>query len=103
MGTTLRSRHLTGLLRENPRPRLSRLGNLEDLTGAETPRQRTAHELIAAEGDLTEYQTRLVYARRDGDPAQASLAAASRDATTRRIDRLRIELHAERRRELLRG
>ena len=102
MPTSIRPRHLRAAT-EDPRPRLSRLGHPDELTGSEPPTQRIAHELIAAERDLTDHQTHILAARRDGNPDAASLAAASQRATTARIDALRARLHAERRRELLRS
>jgi hypothetical protein len=83
------------------RQRLSRLGRPEELSGREPPRQRTANELIAAVRDLTDHQTRVLYARREGDFAAASAAAAQERLTEHRIDQLRRRLHEERRRELL--
>jgi len=63
--------------------------------------QRLAHELIAAERDLTDHQSRVLMARRDGDQDAASLAAARQRATSGRIDALRERLYEERRRALL--
>ena len=100
MTISARPRHLQGPT-EDLRPRLSRLGRPDELTGSEPPTQRIANELIAAERDLTDHQTHFLAARRDGDPAAASLAAANQQATADRIDALRTRLHAERRRELL--
>ena len=100
MSTVLRPRHLTSLT-EDSRPRLSRLGRPDELTGSEPPTQRTAHELIAAERDLTDHQTHFLNARRKGDRDGAAYAAAMQQATAERIDGLRTRLHDERRRELL--
>jgi hypothetical protein len=86
---------------EDPRPRLSRLGHPEELTGGEPATQRIANELIAAERDLTDHQPRVLMARRDGDQDAATLAAARQRATTDRIDALRERLYTERRRALL--
>jgi hypothetical protein len=83
------------------RPRLRRLGHPEELTGRESPVQRTANELIAAELALTHHQTRFIYARREGDQLGAWDAASRQTATARRIDALRRRLRDQRRRELL--
>jgi hypothetical protein len=102
MPTPVRPRYLQAPT-EDPRPRLSRLGHPEELTGNEPPTQLIANQLIAAERALTDHQTLFLAARRDGDTDAASLAAASQRATTQRIDALRARLHDERRRELLRS
>ena len=100
MPTIIRPRHLNPPTADS-RPRLSRLGHPEEMTGGEPPMQRIANELIAAERDLTDHQTHFLAARCDGDPDAASMAASRQRATTARIDALRASLHAERRRELL--
>jgi hypothetical protein len=101
MTTSLpRARHL----RPRPddvRPRLSRLGHPDALTGQEPPLQRAANELIAAERHLTHLQTRHLEARRSGDPPAISAAASRQAGAEDRIERLRARLHEERRRELL--
>jgi hypothetical protein len=102
MANPTRPRHLQAPT-EDSRPRLSRLGHPEELTGSEPPTQRIANELIAAERDLTDHQTHVLVARRDGDPDAESFATARQKATTDRIGALRDQLHAERRRELLRS
>lgn len=63
--------------------------------------QRTANELIAAERQLADHQSRYLEARRTGDAAAASLAASGQDGALRQIERLRAQLYEERRRELL--
>jgi hypothetical protein len=96
----LRARHLRGRPRD-VRSRVSQLGHPEQLTGREPALQRTANELIAAERQLAEHQSRYLEARRTGDAAAASLAASGQDRAIRQIEYLRAQLYEERRRELL--
>lgn len=86
---------------EDVRPRLSRLGRPDELTGQEPPLQRAANELIAAERQLTHLQTRYLEARRSGDSPAISQAASRQAGAVQHIERLRAQLYAERQRELL--
>ena len=85
---------------EDARPRLARLGHLDELTGMEPPVQRMANFLIAAERELSHVQSRYFAARRGGDPDAIAAAVARQEAAKREIGRLRVLLYAERRREL---
>lgn len=67
----------------------------------EPPRQRMANYLIAAERELSHVQSRYFEARRTGDPEVIAKAAARWDAAEDRIARIRLQLYAERRRQLL--
>src|SRR5919106_4362033 len=96
----LRARHLRGRP-QDVRSRLSQLGHPEQLSGREPPLQRTANELIAAERQLADHQSRYLETRRTGDAAAASLAASGQDRALRQIEALRAQLYEERRRELL--
>ena len=93
-------RHLEPRM-EDLRPRLARLGNPDELTGMEPPRQRMANYLIAAERELSHVQTRFFEARRGGDPDVIAAAQARQDAAEARIGRLRVQLYRERRQVLL--
>ncbi len=86
---------------EDARPRLARLGHPDELTGMEPPVQRMANYLIAAERELSHVQSRYFEARRGGDPDAIAAAIARQEAAKREIGRLRVQLYAERRRELL--
>ncbi|HEX6474643.1 MAG TPA: hypothetical protein VF114_06110 [Candidatus Limnocylindria bacterium] len=86
---------------EDARPRLARLGHPDELTGMEPPRQRMANYLIAAERELSHVQSRYFEARRTGDPEVIAKAAARWDAAEDRIAKIRLQLYAERRRQLL--
>ena len=86
---------------EDARPRLARLGHPDELTGMEPPVQRMANFLIAAERELSHVQSRYFAARRGGDPDAIAAAVARQEAAKREIGRLRVQLYAERRRELL--
>ena len=86
---------------EDARPRLARLGHPDELTGMEPPVQRMANYLIAAERELSHVQSRYFAARRGGDPDAIAAAVARQEAAKREIGRLRVQLYAERRRELL--
>ena len=86
---------------EDARPRLARLGHPDEMTGMEPPVQRMANYLIAAERELSHVQSRFFEARRGGDPDAIAAAAARQDAAKREIGRLRVQLYAERRRELM--
>ncbi|HEY8179963.1 MAG TPA: hypothetical protein VIH33_06135 [Candidatus Limnocylindria bacterium] len=86
---------------EDARPRLARLGHPDELTGMEPPVQRMANFLIAAERELSHVQSRYFAARRGGDPDAIAAAIARQEAAKREIGRLRVQLYAERRRELL--
>jgi hypothetical protein len=86
---------------EDARPRLARLGHPDELTGMEPPIQRLANFLIAAERQLSHVQSRYFEVRRGGDPNAIAAAEARQEAAKREIGRLRVQLYAERRRELL--
>ena len=86
---------------EDARPRLARLGYPDELTGMEPPVQRMANFLIAAERQLSHFQSRYFEARRGGDPNAIAAAIARQDAAKREIGRLRVQLYTERRRQLL--
>ena len=88
---------------EDVRPRLARLGYPDELTGLEPPRQRLANFLIAAERDLSHVQSRYFAARRSGDPDVIAAAVARKESAERAIGRLRVQLYAERRQQLLRA
>ena len=88
---------------EDLRPRLSRLGHPDELTGMEPPRQRMANYLIDAERQLSHVQSRFFEARRSGDPEVIAAAVARRERAEQAIARYRLQLHAERRRQLLEG
>lgn len=88
---------------EDLRPRLARLGYPDELTGMEPPRQRMANYLIDAERQLSHVQSRYFEARRTGDPYVIAAAVARREAAEQRIARYRLQLYAERRRQLLVG
>ena len=94
-------RHLEPRM-EDLRPRLSRLGHPDEMTGMEPPRQRMANYLIAAERELSHVQTRFFEARRGGDPDAIAAAIARQDRAEAEIGRLRLQLYGERRRELMR-
>jgi hypothetical protein len=93
-------RHLEGRP-EDVRPRLARLGYPDEMTGLEPPVQRLANFLIAAERDLSHVQTRYFQARRSGDAGTIATALARKEAAERTIGRLRVQLYAERRQQLL--
>ena len=86
---------------EDVRPRLARLGYPDEMTGLEPPVQRLANFLIAAERDLSHVQSRFFEARRSGDPETIAAAVARKEAAERTIGRLRVQLYAERRQQLL--
>jgi hypothetical protein len=86
---------------QDVRPRLARLGYPDEMTGLEPPVQRLANFLIAAERDLTHVQTRYFEARRIGDADTIAAAIARKEAAERTIGRLRVQLYAERRQQLL--
>ena len=69
----------------------------------EPPVQRMANYLIAAERELSHVQSRYFQARRSGDPDAIAAAAARQDAAKREIGKLRVQLYAQRRRQLLQG
>jgi hypothetical protein len=102
--------------------RISRLGDLERYDGDHTPSQKTANELIAAERALAEAQDNYLAAKRAWtdsikgrpdafghvpDPTKTQVAyeaaEAIRDGAGTRIEQLRLQLHEQRRRELLLG
>ncbi len=84
-----------------PAPGSPALGYPDELTGMEPPVQRMANYLIAAERQLSHFQSRYFEARRGGDPDAIAAAIARQDAAKREIGRLRVQLYTERRRELL--
>ena len=86
---------------DDVRPRLARLGHPDELSGMEPPIQRMANYLIAAERELSHVQTHYFAARRGGDPDAIAAAVARQEAAKREIGRIRVQLYAERRRELL--
>ena len=86
---------------EDVRPRLARLGYPDEMTGLEPPVQRLANFLIAAERDLSHVQSRFFEARRSGDPDIIAAAVSRKEAAERTIGRLRVQLYAERRQQLL--